>query len=94
MRFGVDEAQARAFVARNAPKPEPVGVLAENWQAVEVFLALGQSWHYHPMGPRLGLLRSEMVPTLMLMGIRRGAWPDVFQRLRVIEQAAMEAAEA
>lgn len=82
------EAAARAFVG----EPEPTGpfrVLPENWEAVRVFVALSTQWRLAPMGGPVGLDNAAIPPTLMLMGIGRKRWAEIFERLMVMEGAAI-----
>ena len=96
---GVPEADARARVADQTDPAEAagrstteMGVLPCNWQAVQVFAGMpGSCWEVPPMGgaPR-GLRRDQVVGELTLRGLRRRDWPAIFERLRVLESAALE----
>lgn len=90
--LGADEASARAFVEQDLPPPARALALApENRMAVRVFLAVCNAWLYHPLSGRpLGLLRAEVLSTMALMGLRRKQRADAFERLRVVEMAALE----
>lgn len=99
---GVPEAQARRAVATQfdeaesdgAPVGGDVGVLAQNWPAVRVFLALGTQWRLAPMGGATGLDYGPIPGVLVMMGLRRREWPETFERLRVMEAAALEVIRA
>lgn len=99
---GVPEDEARRRVAEQldeaeADSPAPggeVGVLPENWPAVRVFLALGTQWRMAPMGGACGMDYGPIPGVLVMMGLRRREWPSIFERLRVMEQAALEVIRA
>lgn len=63
-----------------------------NWLAVRAFLALATQWRQAPFGGRVGLDYTAIMPTLRLMSVPRKEWPDVFDRLRVLEEESLEAA--
>ncbi len=96
---GVPEAEARTAVAAQldaaegeAGAQDELAVLPCNWQAVQVFAGMpGSCWDLPAMGgaPR-GLRRDQLVGELTLRGVRRRDWPALFDRLRVMESAAME----
>lgn len=89
--MGVDEASARAFVEQDLPAPQLVRVLPENRLAVQVFLATCNAWLYHPVsGQPLALLRGEVMSTMQLMNVKPKRRGDTFDRLRAVEQAALE----
>jgi hypothetical protein len=72
------------------PDPEDAeefGVLPENWQAVNAFLACGTQWRHDRNGVPLGL-RYEGVDVVLR---RRGVEniDDAFRRVQVMEAAAV-----
>lgn len=66
--------------------PEEFGVLPENWETVNVFLACSTQWTRLADG-RPSMLRYEAVESVMRMMKVDPA--DVFWRMRVMEQAAL-----
>ena len=66
-------------------------IYPENWQAVQVFWALGNCWRIDGMlGQYLGLDRPAIESTLRLMGVKRKKHSSIFEDLRVMEGAALE----
>lgn len=73
------------------------GVLPENWDAVQVFLACSTQWHFSapyndgkaivPSRP-LGLRYEALFAVMQAMGVDPS---DAFWRVRVMEQAALKA---
>lgn len=91
MALGATEAAARAFVEQDLPAVRPLAVLPENRQALKVFLATCNAWLYHPVsGQPVSLLRGEVLATMQLLGVKAKRRGDAFDRLRVVEQAALE----
>lgn len=71
--------------------PARFPVLARNWEAVQVFLALGNCWERNPFnGAYIRLDRPSIESTLRLMHIRRRHHAELFHALRVMEKAALE----
>lgn len=103
VEMGVAEDEARACVAAQYDAAEGAAsgdtdypVLPCNWQAVQVFAGMpGSCWEVPAMGgaPR-GLRRDQLVGELTLRGVRRRDWPALFERLRVMESAALEVLRA
>lgn len=91
VKFGVDEAEARAYVmAEEKPEPAVFGVWPGNAEALAVFLRLKRQWRLHPFsGKALGLDHAAIPSTLMLMGIPRKRWPALFASLAVCEEEAL-----
>ncbi|MFL9883117.1 DUF1799 domain-containing protein [Paraburkholderia agricolaris] len=102
---GVADALA-AFGARHADvasarerAPEPAfEVYAENWDAVQVFSALSTQWRMAAFSgfgaARLvhtGLDYSAIEPVYRLIGIGRDRRAAIFQQIRVMEEAALDA---
>lgn len=67
---------------------EPIGVWPDNWDAVNLFVAMLTQWRMGFSG-RTGLDYGVVPTVLRLLGIARSSWPDLFQDLRVMEQAAL-----
>lgn len=102
---GVADALA-AFGARQADvklareqAPEPAfEVYEENWDAVQVFSALSTQWRMSAFSgfgaARLvhtGLDYGAIEPVYRLIGIRRDRRAAIFQQIRVMEEAALDA---
>lgn len=69
--------------------PEPVEVWPENWQAVEVFDALGTQWAVAPSGKAIGL-RYEAMPLVMrIHAVAPADRRQVFEDVRVMENAVL-----
>jgi hypothetical protein len=67
----------------------PVEVWPDNSDAVNVFIASGTQWRSGPAG--LTGLDYGVLPTVMRMvGVPRPKWPDVFDGIRTMEDAALE----
>lgn len=62
----------------------------DNWQALDVFLALGTQWRSGPMGPT-GLDYCALELVLRLHGIRKRDRADIFEAVRIMESAALAA---
>ena len=91
MRFGVSEAEAKAFVSDDAPRPAVFGVWAGNAEVLQVFFRLKRQWRLHPFnGKPVGLDHTAIPPTLQLMGIPRRKWPGLFDQLAVCENTVLE----
>ena len=57
---------------------------------MRVFLALETQWVARPMGGVVGLNYAAITPTVLNgLGVSRQDWPAVFERLRVMERAAL-----
>jgi hypothetical protein len=72
-----------------------IPVWPENWQTVEVFVAMGTQWNVSAGmgGSRLIGLRYESLPAVMrYCGVQTPARADVFAGLRTMERAALEVA--
>lgn len=80
--------EALAAAAAGAP-PETVEVLPECWQAVEAFLLCQTQWRLAGMGSPIGLDYAGVQAALHLNGV--AATTELFQDLRVMEHAAVEA---
>lgn len=98
-----DDALAFGIDPDSLPEPamresDELSIFPENWDTVNVFLALSNAWvlHIPAMGgpPRWrGLPRTEIESTLRLMDL----WPkraDLLPRLLIMESAALKALNA
>lgn len=96
LKFGVDEAEARAWVmAQGEPAPAVFGVWPGNAEALAVFLRLKRQWRLHPFsGKALGLDHAAIPSTLTLMGIPRKRWPALFDSLELCEEVALGRSES
>lgn len=66
-------------------------VWPENWDAVIVFLNLRRCWRINSMsGSYLGIIRTEIESTLRLMRIKKSKHPEIFEKLAIMEDAALE----
>ena len=79
--FGLTEAD---YEAENT-----VEVWPDNVQAVNVFVAMGTQWRCGP-GGAIGLDYSALPQVLRLTKVPRADWPEVFDLLRILEDAALE----
>lgn len=66
-------------------------VLPENWECVQVFLALTMCWRIDSFNGRyMGLDRPAIESTLRLTGIPPERHREIFEDLRIMENAALE----
>jgi hypothetical protein len=91
-RSDADETAAFFGLIRKEKEQRPAvyAVWPENWEAVELFLAMQSQWRHAGMsGVRVGLEYSALPAVFDLLQItdRR----DAFARLQVMEYAALEA---
>lgn len=68
---------------------ETVEVWPENVQAVNAFVAMGTQWRCGP-GGAYGLDYGVMPQTLRMLGIPRAKWPELFDAIREMEDAALK----
>lgn len=61
----------------------------DNVRAVNVFVAMSTQWQVGPGGP-IGLNYAALPAVLRLVGVPRSEQSDVFDGLRVLEDAALE----
>lgn len=82
---------------RNEAAGEYFGVFPENWDAVCVFCALETQWRelLTPPGRRVltGLDYTAIAPVAKGLGVKRKRRPALFQDLRTMERAALQALE-
>ncbi|MES2972387.1 MAG: DUF1799 domain-containing protein [Pseudomonadota bacterium] len=67
----------------------PVEVLPGNLDAVNAFMAMATQWRTTGFGARTGLDYGVLPTVLRLIDIPRSAWADVFDDLRVMEDAGL-----
>ncbi len=97
--IGVSESDARAAVAGQWDPAERdhahdvFDVWPCNWGAVQIFSELPPSaWDIPQLGGAVrGLRRDQVMHDMLLRGIRRTSWPKLFEQLRVLESAVLEA---
>lgn len=88
VRDDTDEAAAAFGIEAPQQQLEETGVYPENWQAVQLFSAMGNQWH-SSMGGREGL-RYEVLPVIEAwMGIKKKDRADLFSALQVMENEAL-----
>lgn len=68
---------------------EPLGVWPDNWTAVNVFIAMSTQWRSGGMGAT-GLDYNALPAVMRLSGVKPGERPDVFESIRILEDAALE----
>lgn len=61
-----------------------------NARAVRVFLAMESQWRFRPNGRRAGLDYAALRSVPDMMRLSRKKYRDTFERLRVLEAAALE----
>lgn len=65
-------------------------VWPDNWQAVDVFIAMGTQWRVGMGGP-VGLDYGALETVMRLVGVKRADRSDVFAAVRIMEGAALAA---
>lgn len=68
---------------------EPVGVWPDNWPAVNAFISMSTQWRAGMAGAT-GLDYNALPAVLRMTQIPRRQWPEIFQSIRILEDAAME----
>lgn len=68
---------------------DTVFVWAENWPAVDLFIAMGTQWRTGSSGAT-GLDYVALPTVLRLKGVPRPQWAEMFEAVRVMEYAALE----
>lgn len=72
--------------------PSEFEVWPDNWSTLMVFLAMSTQWHRGGMdGVKLGLYYPSLPSVYEGVGIRKKDRPKVFEGLRCMERAALEA---
>lgn len=65
-----------------------VDVWPDNAQALHVFVAMSTQWRVGPNGAT-GLDYSPLQSVMRLMAVPRHDWPEVFDAVRIMEDAAL-----
>lgn len=73
---------------QDVEEPEECGVLIENWEAVQVFLACGTQWRQDRNGILTGLRYDAL--DILLKRFRIEDPDDAFWRVQVMENAAVK----
>lgn len=69
----------------------PIEIWPDNLATVNAFIAMSTQWRTGGMsGLPSGLDYAALPPVLRMTGIPRADWPDVFDGIRVMEDAALE----
>jgi hypothetical protein len=67
-----------------------VDVCPDNWRSVLFFEKLGRgNWNMGPSGPT-GLRYEAFREVRQLMKVSKQEWPEIFEAVRVMEQAALD----
>lgn len=66
-----------------------VEVWPENWTAVQLFIAMSTQW-MPSMGGVIGLRYESLSEVRSAYGVCDSEWPDLFDAIRAMEQAALE----
>lgn len=88
---GPSEAEAARFgLTVDEASGPPVEVWPDNLHTVNSFISLSTQWRVGMNGPT-GLDYGAVPVVMRMAGIPRADWPEVFDGLRVMEDAALEA---
>lgn len=68
---------------------DDVGVWPDNMPAVNVFISMSTQWRVGMAGAT-GLDYNALPTVLRLGAIPRRGWPEIFESIRILEDAAME----
>lgn len=69
----------------SGPRPD---VWAINLPVVNLFIAMDTQWRVGP-GGRTGLDYGALPGVMRVLGVKRADWGEIFQLLRVMEEAAL-----
>lgn len=61
----------------------------DNWQALDVFVAMQTQWRFSAIGPT-GLDYSALDSVMRLRGVRKRDRADAFEAIRIMEGAALD----
>lgn len=93
--FGACDADLRR--ANELKTDSTFQVFPENWEAVNVFLALATQWRMVGVATfgaarivQTGIDYVALEPVMRLMGIKRSRRAQIFARIRLMEDAALE----
>lgn len=70
----------------------PVEVFPDNWQTLEVYMAMTTQWRMGASGP-IGLDYGCLLGkhgVMAMLGVRRGDRPEVFSGIQIMESAALK----
>lgn len=87
--LGASEAQLAEARALLGEGEAHCPVWSCNWPALQLFMDLDTQWHLLPNGRRQALRRGAIHHTLILTNVKRKRWPDLYDRLRTLEEAAL-----
>lgn len=65
-------------------------VWPENWEAFELFIALGTQWRVAGLGQYIGISYPSMESVLNIFGIDSARRAALFADLRIMERAALD----
>ena len=74
----------------NADNDTSCDVWSENWQALELFIALSTQWTVSAMGQYTGLHYPSIESTMNMLGIPCESRVELFADVRIMERAALE----
>ena len=91
VRFGIDEAEARQYLAANEEPVQAVyAVWAQHEEVLTIFFLLKRKWRLHPFtGAPLGLDACQVESTLRLRRIPPRRWPELLDWLTVCEETVL-----
>lgn len=69
---------------------EDCEVWPENWQSLELFVALGTQWNVSAMGHYLGINYPAVDAIMNILAVPKKQKPDLFSDLQIMERAALE----
>lgn len=61
----------------------------DNWQALDVFVALQTQWRFSQIGPT-GLDYSALGAVMRLRGVKKRDRADTFEAIRIMESEALD----
>ncbi len=73
-----------------APEQISFSVLPDNWPAICLFLGLKHQWRRNFQGKITGLDYGAIPAYLTLTGTPKRKWPALFDKLQLMEDAALE----
>lgn len=82
------EEAARFGLTVDEARPPPALVWPDNLQTVNVFVSMSTQWLVGLAGPT-GLNYASLPVVMRSVGVTRRDWPDVFDGLRTMEDAAL-----
>lgn len=87
VRFGVSDAEARAYLSANGePAVGVFGVWSANSEALELFFRLKRCWRLHPFsGKPVGLDWGQVESKVRLLRVPVKRWVELVGRIEVCE---------